>query len=108
MQNGEYEQAVALFRRSADLSFADAQQALGNAYVDGQGVPEDKEEAFRWLNAAAKQGQPAAQSHLGVMYYRGAGVPQDHVKAVEWVRKAADQGHVAASELLGKIEAGEV
>ncbi len=42
VQNGEYEQAVALFRRSADLGFADAQQALGNAYVDGQGVPEDK------------------------------------------------------------------
>ena len=50
-ERGQYEQAVALFRRAADSGSADAQKALGKAYFDGEGVPEDKEEALQLIKA---------------------------------------------------------
>ena len=78
-----------------------AQASLGEMYHEGQGVPQDYEEAVFWHRKAAEQGYDLAQFSLGIMYANGQGVPQDYAKALYWYRKAATQGHAGAQYNLG-------
>ena len=48
-------------------------------YVDGQGVPQDYEQAFKWYTKAAEQGYAQAQNNLGVCYQGGKGVDRKSV-----------------------------
>ena len=63
----------------ADQGYAAAQFNLGVRYDEGEGVPQDDEEAVRWYRLAADQGDADAQFNLGTMYAEGQGVPQDYV-----------------------------
>jgi hypothetical protein len=74
---------------------------LGLLYFNGQGVPQDYAEAFKWLRQAAVQGQVQAQALLGMMYDSGEGVPQDYTQAAYWYQQAAEQGQVQAQYLPG-------
>ena len=53
-------------------------------YDQGQGVPQDDEQAASWFRKAAEQGVAEAQYNLGKMYDEGRGVPQDDKQAVFW------------------------
>ena len=92
---------VATTRQHAGQGAADAQNALGLMYYNGEGVAQDYEEAVRWYRLAAGQGLAAAQFNLGVMYDRGRGVAQNYAEAVRWYRLAVDQGLAAAQYNLG-------
>ena len=70
-------------------------------YTNGEGVPQDYQEAGKWYRLAAEQGYAAAQSNLGVRYTNGEGVPQDYQEAVKWYRIAAEQGYANAQGSLG-------
>ena len=75
---------------------ADTQNAWGNKFYYGQGVPQDYKEAFKWYRLAAEQGHAQAQCDLGEMYYEGEGVPHDYAEAIKWWKLAAEQGHEEA------------
>ena len=66
-------------------------------YLLGQGVPQDYEEAVKWVNLAADKGLADAQALLGSMYASGYGVPKDYVHAYMWLNLAAAQGEPNAS-----------
>lgn len=85
----------------AGAGYASAQFNLGNAYRDGQGVPQDHAQAVAWYREAAGQGYADAQLNLGYAYGLGQGVPQDVVQAVAWHRRAAEQGQLEAQLMLG-------
>ena len=72
-------------------------------YANGHGVPQDYEEAVKWLRKAVEQGDAGGQRNLGVMYANGHGVPQDYEEAVKWYRKAAEQGDAEAKRYLVQI-----
>jgi TPR repeat protein len=66
---------------------------------NGEGVPQDYEEAAKWLRRAADQGVTTAQLMLGGMYGMGQGVPTDIISAHMWLNLAgATQS--AARELI--------
>ena len=65
-------------------------------YADGEGVPEDDEEAVWWYRLAAEQGYASAQTILGLMYANGEGVPEDLVLAYMWYNLSAAQGNPRA------------
>jgi TPR repeat protein len=88
---------ISILKRRAETGLASAQYILGNAYVSGDGVPEDTAEAAKWFKKAAEQGQPEAQFNLGMMYYEGAGVPLDRAEAVKWYTAAAKRGIAEAA-----------
>jgi len=44
----------------------------------GLGVPQNHEEAFKWLNMAAKQGLSQAKLDLEILVYHKKGVPKDY------------------------------
>jgi TPR repeat protein len=78
---------VKWYRLAAKQGYASAQSNLGLMYDDGQGVPQDYQEAVKWYRRAAAQGY--AQFNLGVSYELGHGVPQDFIRALMWYSVAA-------------------
>ena len=92
---------VAGLQKATQEGDAEAQFKLGNAYLLGEGVPQDHHEAARWYRKAAEQGHAEAQYNLGIMYDDGKGVPQDYNEAIVWFRKSAEQGHAEAQYNLG-------
>src|SRR5712691_4348728 len=62
-------------RAAAEEGEAKAQFNLGVMYDNGQGVPQDYNEAAKWYTKAAEQGFPAAEYNLAGMYEDGRGVP---------------------------------
>ena len=51
----------ATVRRAAEQGEADAQFVLGTCYLYGVGITQDKTEAVKWLQKAAKQGHEKAK-----------------------------------------------
>jgi len=93
--------AFAWYAQAAAAGYAPAAQALGLAYLNGQGVGRDPQLAATWLAAAAKAGLPVAQNELGLMFKTGIGVMQDNLHAVAWFGQAAAQGLPAAQNNIG-------
>jgi TPR repeat protein len=92
---------IKALRQKAEAGDADAQYRVGFMYSQGNGVPQDYEQAVAWYRKAAEQGHAEAQGSLGSMYISGHGVPQDPALAVAWTRKAAEQGDGFEQFLLG-------
>lgn len=97
----DYEAAVRWFKAAADKGMAEAQNALGVCYFEGQGVEIDYDEAVRLFKAAAEKGNHHAQNNLASRYYKGEGVLLDYEKAVYWYEKAAMNGNIYAQYNLG-------
>ena len=100
-QRGDYATALKFWRPLAEQGDAGAQNNVGNAYLEGLGVPQDFTEAAKWLHKAAAQGVANARTNLGLMYANGQGVTQDRAEAAKWWRKAAEQFHAEAQLYLG-------
>ena len=54
--------------------------------------------AAKWLQLAAKQGNPGAQYNLGLLYYYGDGVLQDNLMSHMWLNVASANGNNSAGE----------
>jgi len=99
---GDYATATNELRPLAE-GLASAQFYLGVMYENGQGVPQDYQEAARWYLRAAEQGHDRAQNNLGKLYEEGLGVEHDNIRAVQWYQKAAEQGLSAAQFNLAEM-----
>lgn len=97
----KYEEAVTLYRLSANVGYAAAQYELGCCYNLGMGVPQNKQEAFLWLRRAAEGGYRPAQTDVALFYAAGIGTAQDDAVALYWFRQAAEQGDACAQYNLG-------
>jgi TPR repeat protein len=53
----DYKEAVKLFLPLAEQGYTLAQYNLGLMYANGQGVPQDYKEAFKWWSLSAEQGE---------------------------------------------------
>jgi hypothetical protein len=52
------------YRKSADAGFARAMYKIGTLYDAGIGVPQDRDEAMRWMRKAAALGEKTAQAYV--------------------------------------------
>ena len=102
LQYGNYEAAANEFEKAAKMGYAEAQRALGNCYLFGEGVLIDYSRAVEWYTKAAQQGDAEAQSNLGYCYENGYGVIQDWAIAADYYRKSAEQGHSIAQYNLAR------
>lgn len=80
---------ISQLQRNADAGEANAQEELGRAYQEGNGVAKNPTQAAKWYQKAAAQGNAGAENDLGVLYLTGEGVTQDKQEAVRWFAKAA-------------------
>lgn len=98
---GEYAEALPLFKRLANGRNGRAQLHLASMYKSGQGVLTDKKRAASYYLKAARHGYHQAQKNIGAMYSNGDGMPQDHKQAAYWFEKAAVQGDAESQYNLG-------
>ena len=95
--------ALAILRPLADTGNARAQARLGDAYMQGQGIPRDDAAAGRWYERAALQGETGAQVKLAAMYMNGNGVLRNNNLAYVWYGTAARLGSGTAKLEQEKI-----
>ena len=69
IKNGNYEEAVRIFRIAAKKGDKYAQHCLGVLLQKGIGVEQNYEESFKWVELAAKQGLLQAEFDLGIFIY---------------------------------------
>ncbi len=61
------------------------------------------DQAAKWYNLSARQGNIKAQYKLGLLYIRGLGVSINYIKAYAWLKIAASQGSGKAHNNLKKL-----
>jgi localization factor PodJL len=74
-------------------------------YLEGRGVPVNLEQAFRWMDHAAKGGLALAQFRLGSLYEKGQGVKKDTAAARRLYQAAAEKGNAKAMHNLAVLYA---
>ena len=85
------------------MGLATAQSNAAHMFANGQGTPQDYEQAqVYWGQAASQQSQQTtdAMYNLGVLHQHGLGTPVDLAAARRWFTDAADQGHGPAARAL--------
>jgi hypothetical protein len=102
-QDGDYAEALRLWRPLANQGNAIAQAELGVMYTYGRGVPQNDAQAVAWLSKAAAQGNAWGEGRLGQMYLNGQGVQRDYAQAHMWLRKGAEQGDSLSQDSLGYL-----
>ena len=85
------------------------QYYLADAYRAGRLVPQNSEEALKWYQRAAEQGNLNAQRELARVYQTGMlpgtllKIEKNEKEAPFWCRKAAEQGDVDSQCNLGAM-----
>ena len=74
-----------------------------NCYYNGEGIKEDRKEALKWYEKAAKMGSIEAMTYVGNIYYMGEGVKKDCQLALSWYEKAAKLGSGIAMNYIGNM-----
>lgn len=99
----DYEAAVPLLRRAADLGCAEAIYALGDWHHRGRAVEQDDELATAFCLRAARLGYGPAMQDLAVSYEAGLGCQANLDEALHWYEKAADHGQHRAGFAVARI-----
>lgn len=111
--NGDYENAVALFEQAVKKKYANARLALGKAYYLGQGVPQDYEAAYLHLQRAREKVKSRAKTaealyYIAQMFRHGLGVEKSSMRAYNRLKLSAQLGNNDAMYMLGEMhENGE-
>ena len=79
---------------------ATASHLLGNCYLIGLGVKEDKECAMQFYKRASDLGDQEARVKLALCYVNGIGVKKDAQKGVQMLQECADNGSALAMQKL--------
>jgi TPR repeat protein len=96
----ECPEAVSLLRRAADQDLAVAQFMLGQYYLEGRVVNEDRVAAFYAFQRAASLGHAAAARQLGLAYRDGSLVAVNLVESYKWFVIAVRRYDVSESNAL--------
>ena len=112
-------ETVGLLRILAGFGNADEQTMLGECYLNGIGVPKDKQQAVEWFRMAAEQRDWSAAYILGDESLRDDGAPPGWLESKKWrwrtvhseeewtgtdgFRRLFSEWNDAACELLDKL-----
>ncbi len=90
-------------KEAAEKGDSNAQAWLGRYYYMMwlYGDLENQEEAVKWLEMSAKQGNSLGQRRLGDYYLRLKNTEENKKKAVYWLERSATQGDSKSQNLLG-------
>lgn len=98
------EQAFRWYEAAANAGDVEAQDTMGDIFLDGKWVKQDVLSAVKWYGKGAAQSSPYAQYSLGLMFYNGYPTfPQDYEQALGWFYQSAVQCFVAAQYALGDM-----
>ena len=101
---GDYQLALKTLLPAAEAGDANAQNIVGVAYENGNGVPQDALKALEWYEKAVAQGFAKAETNLGVLLRDGApGVPPDVARATALFDAATAQNYPYAFWERGRM-----
>lgn len=114
-QSRNYKEAVPYLLSAANNGHEEAMYLLGLLYWKGFGVPEDKDEAMKWLTRASENGSYNAREERKKI--EKAGIPpvdefkkgydafqqKKYTESVNWFTKSAAKGNIEAMFNLGVI-----
>jgi TPR repeat protein len=95
--------AFGLYHTAAHNGIKPARRAVGDAYLNGEGVDRDFSLAAEWYKLGGDDGDLVANYNLSLLYFDGRGVEKDVLKAIEYAEKAADAGVMPARHFLGDV-----
>ena len=81
----------------------EAQRILGEAFWEGDGVPQDYRKAFNYFEKAAERNDSQALLNLGFMYRKGIACEVDLLKAEELYLRADALGDDEANGILAEV-----
>jgi hypothetical protein len=96
-RQGDFANAVAIWRPLAEAGDADAQFNLGQAYRLGRGLPTNVAESKAWFERAAAQGHVDAETTLGLLLFQTG----DQAAGLKWLKVAAEQDEPRALLVYG-------
>lgn len=76
---------------------------LADAYVRGNEVKQNSQEAIKYYEMAAENGIPFGYECIGIMYFEGSGVSQNFEKAYEYFLKNKKDMQIPATYALGEM-----
>jgi localization factor PodJL len=92
-------------RAAALKGDATAAYEIGVRYAEGKGVPQNLDEAAKWIDRAAQAGIIPATFRLGTFYEKGLGVKKDTDVARRYYIQAAERGNAKAMHNLAVLDA---
>jgi localization factor PodJL len=92
-------------RAAALKGDATAAYEIGVRYAEGKGVPQNLDEAAKWMDRAAQAGIIPATFRLGTFYEKGLGVKKDTDQARRYYTQAAERGNAKAMHNLAVLDA---
>jgi TPR repeat protein len=102
------EDALAAYKKAAEIGDYNAMVKVGNMLTDGQGTTKDPEAAFKSYLASTAEtesgklsGSPAGMMAVSISYEKGTGVKADPAKAKQWLMYSALGGYAPAMRQLG-------
>lgn len=98
----DYAEAANWFDKAALQFSGEAQYYLGMMHRQGQGMPRDRAEGFRWLLLSANKTFVPAFLLLAEIYARGDGVVEDPVKAAMYLDLARRYVDPAEQEIVAE------
>jgi TPR repeat protein len=106
-QQQDYLKAFKLISVAANSQHPEAQNMLGEMYLDGQGISKNESIACGWFKRSADLGYVTAQTNLAYSYNEGRGCPKDVYLAKFWYQKAIKNGDSRAKKLLAELAVQE-
>ncbi|CAJ1840242.1 hypothetical protein CDAIGKPJ_02063 [Aeromonas salmonicida] len=103
----DMEQAISLYRQSAQAGDAFGQYRLAEVYLRGAGVKRDLREAFHWMELAARNGDVPAMLKVGVLHLMGVSGRVDLPQAKQWLYQASQKGNKLALKVLEELALAE-
>jgi TPR repeat protein len=99
----DYSRALEWWKKSSqhDDSGGEADNNIGIIFSNGDGVPKDDTEAFKWYLRGAERGYAKAQHNLALCYEKGEGVIRNNQLAFEWMLRSAQQNDRKALFCVG-------
>jgi TPR repeat protein len=91
------------YLQAAQAGWTNANCALGNMLVRGEGGEREPETGVALCRLAAERGDRDAQTDLGGYLLVGTGAARDPIAARGYLESAARQGQVNAAYLLGQV-----
>lgn len=99
---GNFELAADLWLADAHRGAPDAQFNIGVLYIEGKGLPKNRDQAISWFTKAANQGHPEAQYNLGHLLIEQTGDVDKIREGIDWWRKSAEAEFPVAQYNYGR------
>ena len=97
------EQSFRAFAVSASMGYVPAYKEMARAFLLGNGIKKDRQQAYLWFEKAVDSKDESALYELGLCFSRGIGTHFDYKKAVEILAKATRLGSKEARAELERI-----